>query len=176
MIIRGGCAMKHRRLEISQIEVVVTGLFTTHHDLLTCSGSLGKLRFAAFSECGVLKTKDGRELVMQKPKMLSTVLEMTEGDTLRSTADRMGLLDQRRIIEYDGAFYQMQPEGLFKQGWFLVDHENHVLAEIQPRGAFKQGALITILGPVDADLIAFAYFVFYMYTSEQAVVVAATAS
>jgi hypothetical protein len=168
--------MRQKTLEVGQIEVVVEGFFTTHHELRTQTGSLGKITFPAFSDYGVLRTTDGRELQMRKPKMLSSALELVQDGIVRGRSDRMGLFDQRKGIEYNGQVYKLQPEGIFKQGWFLTTQENIILAEIQPRGVFKQGASITIRGAVDADLVAFAYYLFHMNNQEQAAVVASTAA
>jgi hypothetical protein len=50
------------------------------------------------------------------------------------------------------------------------------LLEIQPRGVLKQGAYLTILAEVDADLVAFAYYLVHMRKQEQAASVAAVSA
>jgi hypothetical protein len=50
------------------------------------------------------------------------------------------------------------------------------MLEIQPRGAFKQGAYLTITGAVDADLVAFVYYLVHMRQQEDAAASAAAVS
>ncbi|OQY20873.1 MAG: hypothetical protein B6I34_08195 [Anaerolineaceae bacterium 4572_32.1] len=49
---------------INEIDVIVSGLFTTHHYLQTATEVLGELTLPAFSKSGVFRTADGRELMV----------------------------------------------------------------------------------------------------------------
>ena len=157
-----------------EIEVEVSGFFTTHHHFRTEAGILGELTFPAFSQYGTFRTSGGRELLMQKPHWLKTVHEFVDGDRVRGTADRPGLFRQDIVIRFDGKAYSLEPEGVFKQGWFLLDAEGQTVLELQPRGAFRQGTFITLWQPVSIDLLAFAYYLVQMRKQEQAAAVAAT--
>lgn len=158
------------------IEVEVSGFFTTHHYFRTEAGILGELTFPAFSQYGTFRTAGGRELLMQKPHWLGTAHEFVDGNLVRGTADRPGLFRQDITIRFDGKAYSLEPEGIFKQGWFLLDAEGQTLLELQPRGAFKQGAFITLWQPISIDLLAFAYYLVHMRKQEQAAVAASAAA
>jgi hypothetical protein len=158
---------------IDEIEVEVTGVFTTHHYFETKAGTLGEFTFPAFSKQGVFQTADGRELVMQKRSWLGSAHEVLEGQALRGTADRRGVLSRDILLEFDGKAYTLEPEGIFRQGWFLLDAAGDKLLEIQPRGVLRQGAYLTSKDVLAADLIAFAYYLVYMRQQEDAAAAAA---
>jgi hypothetical protein len=157
-----------------QIEVEVSGFFTTHHYFETAAGTFGEFTFPAFSQQGVFQTADGRELVMQKTSWLGSAHEVLDGGVVRGSADRRGLLSRDIIVQFDGREYILEPEGLFSQGWFLFDAEGSKLLEIQPRGIFKQGAYLFIRGVVGVDLIAFVYYLIHMRQQEDAAAAAAS--
>jgi hypothetical protein len=159
--------------KVSEIEVTVSGFFTTHHHFQTESGEWGEMTFPAFAQRAVFRTADDRELEMGKTHWLGSAHELVEGDTVRAAADRPGLLHREMVIRFDGREYELVPEGLFKQGWFLVDQEGNTLLEIQPRGVFREGAFVTITGWVDADLVVFAYYLVHMRKQEDAAAAAA---
>jgi hypothetical protein len=79
------------------------------------------------------------------------------------------------VLEVDGQRYSLQPEGVFRRGWCLFDANGQQLLALQPRGILQQGAHLTITGPVDADLVAFAYYLVYMRQQEEAAGAAAAA-
>ncbi len=159
--------------KVSGIEVTVSGFFTTHHHFQTEAGEWGSMTFPAFAQRATFQTTDGRELEMSKAHWLGSAHELVEGGAVRGVADRPGLLHREMVIRFDGREYELVPEGLFKQGWFLVDEEGTSLLEIQPRGVFREGAYITITGWVDADLVAFAYYLVHMRKQEDAAAAAA---
>lgn len=161
---------------LDEIEVDVSGFFTTHHCLQTEAGTLGKFTFPAFNRYGVYHAADGRELLMQKPHWLGSAHELVDGEVVRGTADRRGLFRRDIAIHFDGEEYTLEPQGFFSQGWCLVDAKGNRLLEIQPRGVFNQGAYLTPTGVVEADLIAFTYYVYYMRRQEETAAAAAAAS
>lgn len=162
---------------LDEIEIEVSGLFTTHHYLQTRSGTLGSLKFPAFGQYAIYHTADGRELLMQKTHWLGTAHELVEGELVRGRGDRPGLLRRDIAIWFDDQEYSLEPEGLLSRGWYLVDASSNKLMELQPRGILKQGAYLTIIGAIDTDLVAFAYYLTYMRQQEDAAVaVAASAS
>jgi hypothetical protein len=159
-----------------EICVDVSGFFTTHHYFQTEAGTLGELTFPAFSQQGVFQAADGSKLLMQKTHWLGTAHEIVEGESVRGTADRRSFFSRDIVLQLDGQDYVLLSEGLFKQGWFLVDAVGDTLIEIQPRGILKQGAYLTIWEAIDAVLVAFAYYLYYMRIQEDAAAVAATSS
>lgn len=158
---------------LDEIEVDVSGFFTTHHVLRTDAGILGELTFPAFSQCATYKTSNGRELLMQKTSWLGSTHELVEGEVVRGSGDRPGLFRRDIVLHLDGQRYSLEPEGVFSQGWRLFDATGQQLLEIQPRGIFRQGAYLTITGAVDADLVAFAYYLVHMRQQEDAAAAAA---
>ncbi len=158
---------------IDEIEVEVTGFFTTHHYFETGTGTWGEFTFPAFSSHGVFRTGDGRELLMQKTHWLGSAHEFVEGGTVRGRADRRGLLSREIVVEFDGKEYLLVPKGFFSRGWNLIDANETILLEIEPRGVFKQGAYLTITSMIDADLVAFAYYLVHMRWQEDAAAAAA---
>lgn len=161
---------------LNEIEVDVSGFFTTHHFLRTETGEVGKFTFPAFSQQGVYQAADGRELLMQKTHWLGSAHEVIEGEMVRGTADRRGLFRRDIIVQFDGQDYTLEPEGAFKRAWYLNDASGLTLIEIQPRGAFQRGAYLTLFGAVDPDLIAFAYYLIHMRWQEDAAAASAAAS
>lgn len=161
---------------IGTIEVDVTGFFTTHHYLQAEWGEIGELTFRAFNQGATYEALDGRKVIMQKSHWLGTAHEMVDGGVVRGTADRPGLLRTDIAVQLDGQDYILEPEGLLKQGWFLLDAERHILMEIQPRGVFKQGAHLSVRAAIELDLVAFAYYLVHMRKQEDAAVVAATSA
>ena len=156
----------------NEIEVDVSGFFTTHHAFRTPTGTLGEIRFPAFSQYGIFSGAHGRELLMQKTHWLGTAHELVEGEIVRGTADRRGLLSRDMVICFDGRDYTLEPEGLLSQGWFLLDAERFILLEIQPRGILRQGSYLSLYGPVQPALLVFAYYLVYMRQQEDAAAVA----
>ncbi len=161
---------------LDEVEVEVSGFFTTHHSFQTQSGDRGELTFPAFGQEGIFRTHDGRELRMYKTSWLGSAHELAEGEVVRGWADRRGLFSRDMVLQYDGREYILQPEGFWKQSWTLADAGGHIVLEIQPRGILRQGATLTIPSAVDADLVAFAYYLFYVRQQEDAAAGAAAAS
>ena len=168
--------MKTKSGMVGTIEVEVTGLFTTHHYLQAEWGDLGELTFRAFNQGASSEALDVRKVTMQKSHWLGTEHEMVDGGVVRGRGDRPGLLRTDIAVQFDGQDYILEPEGLLKQGWFLLDAERHILMEIQPRGVFTQGAYLSLHAAVELDLVAFAYYMVHMRKQEDAAVVAATSA
>jgi hypothetical protein len=104
--------------------------------------------------------------------------QIAEGDIVLASASARKLLSREIEVEMAGHVYRLAPEGVFRRGWYLADALGNRLLEIRPRGALKRGAAVTIVGPVDADLIVFAYYLVVQRQEEESasVAVAATAS
>lgn len=157
-----------------EIVVSVSGFLTTHHSFDTATGHWGKLGFPAFSDQGTFYREDGRDLVMRKVHWLGSAREMLVGDSVYSTADRTGLLSQDLKIDFDRNLYRLLPEGILKDGWYLTDAAGMALLEIRQRGILREGAYLTINGPLNRDLVAFAYYLVHTRRQEEAAAVTAT--
>lgn len=168
--------MAQKSRTADQIEVDVTGFFTTHHRFQTEAGSLGSFTFPAFSQDGVFRTADGRELLMHKTHWLGTAHELVEGDVVHGTADRPGCFRTDLAIWFRGREYRLEPAGTFSDGWYLLDAEGNILLELWPRGILKEGAYVTLRHVVAADLIAFAYYLVHVRKQETAAAAAAAAA
>jgi hypothetical protein len=159
-----------------EIEVTVSGCFTTHHHLSGQSGAYGEITFPAFATGAEFESASGRNLSMQKTRWWGSQHELADSRGVLGRADRAGILNRDINVWFDGQEYVLQPEGLFKQGWFLVDSQGAQLLEIQPRGVFRQGAYLSIKGVVDSALVVFAYYLIHMRQQEDAAAVAATSA
>ena len=161
---------------LDEIEVDVSGFFTTHHCLQSRSGTLGEFTFPAFSQHATYHTFDGRELLMQKTHWLGSAHELVEGEIVRGRADRPGLFRRDMTVWFEGQEYSLEPGRLLSRDWYLVDAGGIRLVQIQPRGVLKQGAYVTITATIDADLVAFAYYLVYTRWQEEAAGAAAVSS
>ena len=162
---------------IDEIQVKVSGFFTTHHHLHTEMGTLGKFTFPAFAQNATYRTPDGRKLLMQKTHWLGSGHELVEGETVRGSADRSSPFDRGLDLQLDGRQYRLEPTGLLSRDWRLVDQGGSELLEIQLLGLLSRDARVLVTGIiVEPDLIAFAYYLFYMRYQEEAAAGAAAAS
>jgi len=177
--------MSEGRMAIDNIEVTVSGLFTTHHEFEIEAGSWGEVTFPAFAQHGTFRSaarrsipsaaREGQELHMRKVHWLRSEHELTEGETVRGRADRRGLLHSEIDIVFDGQEYCLAPQGILSRAWFLADAQGSTLLEIQPHGVFRQGVTLTIEGPIPPELIVFAYYLVHERQQEEAAGVAAMA-
>ncbi len=158
-----------------QIEVRSSGFFTTHHFFETESEILGELVFPAFKSQARFYGADGRELVMKKASSFKGRYEMTEGEMRRGTAHQRGLLSNDLVIQFDGQAYTLKPEGVFKQGWLLIDAEGNELLKVRPRGFLKSGLSVTVTGPLDLDLVVWACYLAHVRQQEAAAAASAAA-
>ncbi len=168
--------MKTKTGILGTIEIEVAGFFTTHHYLQAEWGDLGEMTFPAFSQSATYEALDRRKIAMQKRHWLGTAYEMIDGGIVRGKADRPGLFRRDIAVQFDGQDYSLEPEGLLKQGWFLLDAGRNTLLEIQPRGVFKQGAHLTLHGSIELDLVAFAYYLVHMRKQEDAAAASAASA
>jgi hypothetical protein len=155
------------------MKVEVTGLFTTHHRFDTDRGTWGELSLPAFSNQGVFRRGDGRELVMRKVHWLGTAHEVLDGETLRASADRPGIISPDFVISLEGRQYLLQQKGWTGGNWTLSDDRGSRLLEIRRRGILRQGTHLMFTGPVNTDLVAFAYYLVWVRGQEAAVGAAA---
>jgi hypothetical protein len=161
---------------IDEIEVEVRGLLTTHHELETVAGTWGSFTFPALSGHAVFRTaNNGRDLLMRKTSFWSGSHELLDGDVVLGSADRRGLFRRDIVVGFRGQTYQLEPAGWFTRDWRLLDGSGNLLLEVRPRGVFRRGAYLTLRGAVDAELIAFTYYLVYQRQQEEAAAAAAAA-
>ena len=158
-----------------EIEVDVSGLFTTRHSLQTTTGDLGELTLPAFSASGVFRAADGRELVVARTSWWRGWHELRESGVVLGTARPQGFWRRTMSVGFQGAMYELALAGFWSRAWHLVDEAGMVLLEIRPRGVFRRGAYLTIMGPVHADLLLFTYYLVNVRWQEQSAAAGAAA-
>jgi len=158
-----------------EIEVDVSGFFTTHHYLQTATKILGELTLPAFHSGGVFRAADGRELVVERTSWWRGWHQLREDGVVLGTARPRGFWQHTMCVGFRGLVYELEPTSFWSRGWRLVDGAGTMLLEIQPRGIFRRGAYMAIQCPVDADLLVFAYYLVNVRWQEQAAAASAAA-
>ncbi len=158
-----------------EIEVTVSGFFTTHHILQTPEGNLGELTLPAFSKSGVFRFANGRELVVARTSWWQRGHELQESGVVLGTARPLGFLRRTTEIGFQEEMYKLVPASFWARGWLLLNEVKTILIEVQPRGIFRRGAYLTIVDPVSIDLLIFAYYVVNARWQEQAASTSAAA-
>lgn len=158
---------------VDEIEVVVRGVFTTHHRLQSHLGTLGEFAFPAFRSAGLYHTPDGRTLSVGRTSWWRGRYELREGDAVLATASTRGLLRTEIVIQFAAQEYTLQQVGFWNRVWRLVDPLGTPLLEIRPRGVLRRGACLTVQGPLEGDLLAFAYYLVRVRWEEETAVAAA---
>jgi hypothetical protein len=144
--------------ETDKIEVVVSGISTTHHRLQTAAGALGEFTFPALRTSGIFRAADGRELAVRRTNWWRGRHELREGEIVLGTARLRSAFRREIVIRFGGWEYALKPSGLQTRHWHLTDETGATLLEIRPRGVFRRGAYLTIQHSMDADLLIFAYY------------------
>ncbi len=159
-----------------EVEVTVSGFFTTHHYLETETGSLGELVLPTFSANGVFRAADGRELVARRTSWWRGWHELREDEVVVGTARPQGFWQRTTSVGFRGQVLRLEPVSFWGRGWRLVDQIGRTLVEVQPRGVFRRGAYLTVLHAVDADLLVFVYYLVNARWQEQSAAAAAGAT
>ena len=158
-----------------EIEVVVSGFFTTHHLLRTATGILGELTLPAFNRSGLFRSADGRELVVERTSWWRGWHELRENNVVLGTACPRGFWRRTIEVGFRGAMYELVPTSFWSRGWLLLDEMGTTLIEVQPRGVFRRGAYLMIMEPVSVDLLVFTYYLVNVRWQEQAAAAGAAA-
>lgn len=153
---------------VDEIEVTVRGLFTTHHLFQTARGTLAELVFPFFSLRGILHTADGRELLMRRVSLWRARHELREGDTLLATAQPLNFWSRTWVVRFGGHEYLLKPTDFWASRWQLSDEANRTLLQLRSLGVFKRSTYLMLSGEIDADLLAFAYYLVHVRQEEQA--------
>jgi hypothetical protein len=152
---------------MERAEVIVSGVFTTHHAVRTATEMLGELILSAFSMGGVFHGADGRELVVRRTNWWRGWHEMREGSIVLGSAHRQGFWRRTMGIGFRGATYELRPADFWSRGWHLCDEMGTTVVEIRPRGIFRRGAYLTVMQPVHVDLLIFVYYLVNVRWQEQ---------
>jgi hypothetical protein len=152
----------------NQIEVEVSGFFTTHHTFETAAGLLGELTMPAFGQQGTFRFSDGRELYVRKTSWLGNSHQLLDGESVRGTADQAGLFRRDILVHLNGQDYVLEPAGIFSRGWFLLDAAETTLVEIEPRGILRQGLFLTLHAEIAPELVVFVYYLVFTRQQEEA--------
>jgi hypothetical protein len=158
-----------------EIEVDVSGFFTTHHFLQTAAKTLGEWALPAFRSGGVFRAADGRELVVERTSWWRGWHQLREDGVVLGTARPCGFWRRTMSVGLRGLMYELEPAGFWSRGWHLVDGAGTMMLDSQPRGIFRRGACIAIQCPVDADLLVFVYYLVSVRWQEQAAAASAAA-
>lgn len=167
--------MPQNALVTDEVEVTISGFFTTHHFLETVMGGLGELTLPALGKSGVFHSSDGRELTVEQTSWWRGWHELRENGIVLGTARPQGFWRRTMEVGYQGATYDLISAGFWSRGWLFVDKLGTVLLDIQPRGVFRRGAYITILEPVNVDLLIFVYYLVNARWQEQSAAAGAAA-
>lgn len=107
---------------------------------------------------------------------------MREGDSrewhtlpLLATAHAPRFWSRAFVIQFDGREYTLKPADFWEGRWRLTDEAGMVLLEMRSRGAFRRRVYLTVHGEIDADLLAFAYYLVHTRHEEQHAATAAAA-
>jgi hypothetical protein len=150
----------------NEIEVAVSGFFTTHHRLETAAGSLGEFTFSAFRMHAVFCAADGREMVARQVAWWRSQHELLEGDAVLATARPPSFWSRALSVGFGGQEYALKSD-FWGRRWRLTDEAGTALLEIRPRGVFRRGAYLTVQDAVDADLLAFTYYLVHVRWEER---------
>jgi hypothetical protein len=159
-----------------EIEITVSGFFTTHHFLQTPAGNLGELTLPAFSKSGIFRFADGRELVAARTSWWRGWHELRENGVVLGTACPQSFWRRTMEVGFRGAIYGLVPASFWARGWLLLDETGTTLLKVQPRGTFRRGAYLAIVEPVNVDLLVFTYYLVNVRWQEQAAAGAAAGS
>ncbi|MGD2148327.1 MAG: hypothetical protein PVH41_16665 [Anaerolineae bacterium] len=139
------------------VEVTVSGFFTTHHVMQTAAGILAEMTMTGLGKKAVVRTVEGRELVIQRTNWWRGVYELRKDDLAVGEARPLGILRRNNAIRFGGHDFRLRAGDFWSRSWTLADDGDQTLVKICPRGAFRRGAILRILRPVDADLLALTY-------------------
>lgn len=168
--------MSQQEWSINEIEVTVSGFFTTQHSLRSSAGTLGELSVPAWQRDNVFRFVDGRTLTLRRTSWWRGEHELREGGNLLGRATTRGFFRREMDVEFGGWVTTLRPLGFWQRSWELVDGSGLALLEVRPRGAFRRGAYVSVLGAVDAALLVFAYYLVNVRWQEQRAAGAAAAS
>lgn len=159
-----------------EIEVEVSGFFTTCHRLQTAVGVMGELTLSALRSNGVFRFVDGRELTMKRTSWWRAWHELSEDGVVSGSTRPRGFFRREIVVQFGDREFALKPGGFWTRSWHLIDDAGTALLEIRPQGIFRRGALLTILDAVDVALLVFSYYLVYVRWREERAAAAAASS
>ena len=159
-----------------EIEVGVTGFFTTHHLLEMAGGLVGELTLPVLGYSGIFRAAGGRELVVERTHWWRGWHELRENGVVVGTARPRGFWRRSMDVGFRGRTYELLPADFWSRAWVLVDEMGQDVLAVEPRGIFRRGAYVSILGTVHPDLVVFAYYLVNVRWQEQSAAAATSAS
>ena len=168
--------MEEERWVFDEIFVDVAGFFTTEHTFRSASQRLAVLKVPAGMAEGSCEDESGECVVVRRTGCLSRGYELLEGGLVRGAAEPRGLFKMGYAVQFDGQGLELVPEGVFRQGWLLVDAAGRVLLGLEPLGVFKRGARLMASQPIEFPLAVFAYYLYQVQRQETAAVASTAAA
>ncbi len=165
--------MTYKTITTDQIEVLVSGFFTTHHLLRTEIERIGKITLKGMRPQGIYQSFDGQVLELEKTSWWKNTHEIREGGAVLGTALLRGFFRQEFDIDFGGQTYILKSTKFGGRTWQLSDSGGSLLLEIRHRGAFRRGAYLTIRSEIDFPLMLFAYHLVNSRWQEQQAAAAA---
>lgn len=165
--------MSHTKRETTEVRVRRRGFLTTHHSFSIGDRTLGELTLPAFGQGNVFRAEGGRDLVMRRPRWLTTEHEMCQGGQVRARAVAAGMLSSAMKIEFEEQAYTLKPASALSEKWRLVDAQDLVLLSIEPQGCLSGEVRLYPQPGIDPDLIVFAYYLVHVRREETAAACAA---
>jgi hypothetical protein len=161
---------------VDEIIVDVSGFFTTEHAFRSASQTLAVLKVPAGMAEGSYESRGGRRIVVRRTGCLSRGYELLDSSLVRGAAEPRGLFKMGYALQFDGQALELVPEGVFRQGWLLVDGEGHLLLRLEPLGVFQRGTRLVASQPVEVPLVVLAYYLYQVLQQETAAVVTTAAA
>jgi hypothetical protein len=159
-----------------EIVVDVAGFFKTEHTFHTASQTMAVLTVPAGMAEGSYEDKGGRRVVVRRTGCFSRGYEVVVGGVGRGAAEPRGLFKMGYALQFDGQALELVPEGVFRQGWLLVDGEGHLLLRLEPLGVFKRGTRLVAPQPIEFPLAVLAYYLYQVIQQETAAVATTAAA
>lgn len=159
-----------------EIVVEVAGIFTTQHTFRSAGETLAILSVPAGMAEGSYEGQGGRRIAVRRTGCLSRGYELLDGGFVRGGAEPRGLFKMGYALHFDGEALALVPEGVFRQGWLLIDGEGQVLLRLEPLGVFKRGSRLVAPRPIEFPLAVLAYYLYQVQQQETAAVAATTAA
>ncbi|HIQ00841.1 MAG TPA: hypothetical protein EYH30_01705 [Anaerolineales bacterium] len=148
--------MAEAAFAVDRVRVEASGLLPRRHRLLAGETFLGEMAFGLGSSVSYIDA-EGREMWMGRASLLPAAYRMWEGEQERASA-RVSLLGWQARVAFDGQTFLFRPIHLWQTVWELRDASDQLVLTVRRTGWGR--AEIAVHGPVDADLLAFAYYLF----------------
>jgi len=159
--------MEQESWTTDEIEAVVSGFFTTRHSLQTATGIMGELTLLPLRSNDVFRFASGRELMLKRKSWWQSWYELEENGIVSGSTHSHRFFQRETVIQFGGKEFVLKPAKFWTRYCCLINDTGTPLLEIRPQGIFRRGAWLTILGPVDAALLVFTYYLVRIRWSEQ---------